>query len=604
MQASRGGITIVLLVTGSIAVASTAACQARATDAGAPGEWTMPAKNAAAWRYSELDQITAANVKGLKVKWSFSTGIPRGHEGQPLVVGSMMYIQSPYPNTVYALDLTKEGAPMAWTYTPEQNPKATSVACCDWVNRGISYAGGKLVMTTLDGQVISLDAKTGKEIWKVRHTNVDIAETITAAPFIFKDRVVVGNSGAEFGVRGKVAAYDLNSGKRIWLCYNNGPDDEMCLGKEFNKANPHYGQFGLGLKSWKGESWKTGGCTVWGWTSYDPELDLVYVSNGNTSPWSSPSRADYEVHDNKWCDAIFARKLSTGEAVWGFQQTVLDQWDYAGIQENFLVDLDWKGKPTKALVHFDRNGYVFVLDRANGTLLSAEKFYAATNWSERIDLKTARPVKVKENSPYDYNKNYKNVCPSAMGAHNHPPAAYSPDTKLFYVPANNLCMDFEPVPVTYVPGAPHVGANVLSYPGPGGHGGEFFAWDAAKGKMVWSIKDKYPVWSGSMVTKGGVAFFGTLEGWFKAVDAKTGKELWKHKTGSGIIGAPISFMGPDKKQYVAVYSGVGGWVGLPLVGGLSPDDPYGALGSTNLSNVTKLWQATAPGSTLYVFALD
>lgn len=204
------------------------------------------------------------------------------------------------------------------------------MACCDWISRGLSYAKGKIVMNTLDGQVIALDANTGKELWKVRHTNVNIAELTTIAPFVFDSTVIVGDSGAEFGVRGRVAAYDLETGKKKWDCYNNGPDEQMRLSKDFNAKNPNHGRFGEGLKSWKGDSWKTGGCAVWGGISYDPELKLIYVNSGNTSPWSSPSRADYGIHDNKWCDSTWARGLDTGEAVWAFQNTVLDQWLYAG----------------------------------------------------------------------------------------------------------------------------------------------------------------------------------------------------------------------------------------------------------------------------------
>ena len=562
-------------------------------------QWVLPGKNYSATRYSSLRQITANNVKNLKQVWSFSMGALRGHEGQPLVVNSTMYAHSAYPNHVYAIDLTKEGWPIKWKYTPVQDDRAVPVACCDLVHRGVNYAQGRIFMTTLDGQVIALDAETGKEVWKVRNADPTKGETQTMSGLVVKDKFIVGVSGGEFGIRGWVAAYDLNSGRQVWKAYSMGPDEDIKLAPDFNQANPHYGRFGEGTKTWPGERWRNGGGSTWGWYAYDPALNLFYYSTGNPGTWNPSVREG----DNKWSVSIFARNPDTGIAKWAYQMTPWDAWDYDGINEHVLVDLTVAGKPVKALVHFDRNGFAYLLDRTNGTLLSAEKFVPSTNWAERIDLKTGRPV----GDPSKRTKqgvNTKNICPAAMGGKNQQPVSFSPRTNLIYAGTNNLCMDYEGVEVKYIAGAPYVGANVRIFPAPGGYLGEFLAWDPAAGKKVWGIKEPFPVWTGTLVTAGDVVFYGTMDGWFKAVNAKSGAPLWKSKLPSGSIANPITFVGPDRKQYVAIYSGIGGWFGLPIAGNLSREDPLAALGAVGAAYGAGLDKVTSVGGTLHVFALE
>jgi len=254
------------------------------------GQWVTPAKNYSSTRFSTLNKITPQNVSKLKVAWSMSTGTLQGHEGAPLVVGSTMYVHSSYPNNVFALDLTKPGAPIKWKYTPKQDARAVPVACCDLVHRGLNYAHGKILMTTLDAQVLALDAKTGKEIWKAKNGDPTRGETITGAGLVVKDKFIVGISGGEFGVRGHVTAYDINSGKQVWRAYSTGPDEELLLAPDFNAANPHYGQKGEGTKTWSGDAWKRGGGTTWGWYSYDPALNLFYYSTGNPGTWNPDQR--------------------------------------------------------------------------------------------------------------------------------------------------------------------------------------------------------------------------------------------------------------------------------------------------------------------------
>ena len=363
--------------------------------------------------------------------------------------------------------------------------------------------------------------------------------------------------------------------------YSTGPEEEV--------------GFPGSVETWKGDEWKTGGGTTWGWYSYDPALNLLYYGTGNPGTWNPDQRPG----DNKWSMTIFARNPDTGKAKWAYQKTPHDAWDYDGINENVLVDVNIKGKVRKALVNFDRNGFVYTLDRETGELLGAEPFVHVT-WAKGIDMKTGRPIEVPEKRTSS-TKNTKNICPSAMGGKNQQPVAYSPRTGLFYVPTNNLCMDYEGVEVKYQAGQPFVGAIVVSSAGPGGHRGEFIAWDASAGKKMWGIKEDLAAWGGALATAGDVVFYGTMEGWLKAVDAKSGDVLWKFKTPSGIIGNPMTYVGPDGKQYVAILSGIGGWSGIGIAGGIGPEDPTAGLGALGaFSDVDKY---STLGGVLTVFSL-
>jgi len=554
---------------------------AKSTASDEDKQWTMQNKNYASTRYSGLDQVNTDTVKNLKVAWTFSTGVLRGHEGAPLVVGSTMYVHTPFPNIVYALDLTKEGAPVKWKYVPKQDPKVIPVACCDTVNRGLAYANGKIFQNQLDTTTVALDAETGKELWKVKQGDYKMGQTITSAPLVIKDKVISGISGGEFGVRGFVTANDVNTGKQVWRMYSTGPEAEVGFpGSE---------------ETWKGDEWKRGGGTTWGWYSYDPELNLLYYGSGNPGSWNPDQRPG----DNKWSMTIFARNPDTGKAAWAYQKTPHDRWDYDGINEMVLVDVDIKGQPRKVLANFDRNGFAYMLDRKTGELLAADPF-VTVNWATGVDLKTGRPIENPEKQTSSA-KNTKDICPSAMGGKNQQPVAFSPKTKLIYVPTNNLCMDYEGVQVKYQAGQPYVGAIVVSHPGPGGNRGEFIAWDPATNKKVWGIKEGLANWGGALATAGDVVFYGTMEGWLKAVNAKTGDVLWKFKTPSGIIGNPMTYVGPDNKQYVAVLSGIGGWSGIGVAAEIGAEDPTAGLGA--LGAFGDVANFSNQGGVLTVFAL-
>jgi lanthanide-dependent methanol dehydrogenase len=559
------------------------------------GQWTMPAKNYASTRYSELAEINADNVGKLQVAFTFSTGVNRGQEAAPIVVGGTMYVLSPYPNILYALDLTKDGAPLKWKYEPKPEAAAQGVACCDVVNRGPIFSGGKIFYNTLDGNTVAVEAETGKEAWKTKVGDINIGETMTMAPLVAKGRVLVGNSGGEYGVRGWLKALDAESGKVVWTAYSTGPDKDVLIGSKFK---PFYdtdkGQ-DLGVKTWPPDAWQQGGGTVWGWISYDPDLNLIYYGTGNPGPWNSDQRPG----DNKWTAGIFARDLDSGEARWFYQFSPHDLFDWDAVNEQILLDMAWNGQPRKVLVRPERNGYLYVIDRQSGEVLSAEPF-GTINAASGVDLKTGRLQYVEAKKP-QMNKVVRDICPTASGAKDWNPSAYSPKTGLLYIPHANLCMDVEHSTANYIAGTPYVGAEVRFKPGPGGHRGVFQAWDVRQAKSAWSLTENFPVWSGALATAGDVVFYGTMEGWFKAVDARSGKPLWQFKTGSGIIGQPTTYRGPDGKQYVAILSGVGGWSGAVVAGDLDVRDGTAALGFVNAMRDLK--DATTKGGTLHVFRL-
>jgi len=558
------------------------------------GQWLMPAKNYASTRYSELTEINTQTVKSLKVAWTFSTGVTRGEEAAPLVVGGTMYVVTPFPNYLYALDLANSGA-AKWVYKPPVDAAAQGVACCDQVNRGAAYDGGKIFYNTLDGQAVAVDAATGKEVWRTPLGDINKGESITMAPLVVKGKVLVGNSGGEFGVRGWLTALDEATGKIAWKAFSTGPDKDVLIGPNFKPFYAKDRGKDLGVSTWPPEAWRTGGGTVWGWISYDPELNLIFYGTGNPGPWNAEQRPGA----NQWTCGIFARDADTGEARWFYQLNPHDLQDYDGVNENVLLDLDVRGQRRKVLLHPDRDGLLYMIDRATGEVLSADAF-AFVNSNTGVDLKTGQ-IQVVEAKKTKQGETVREICPASPGAKDWQPSAFSPRTGLLYLPHNNLCMDFQGMEANYIAGTPFVGANVRMYAGPGGNRGAFTAWDPITGKPRWEIKEFFPAWSGALATAGDVVFYGTMEGWFKAVNAVTGQVLWQFKTGSGIIGQPVTYKGPDGKQYVAVLSGVGGWSGAIVAGKLDPRDATGALGFTGA--MTDLPKYSTAGGELYVFAL-
>lgn len=559
------------------------------------GDWVRPARDFASTRYSPLTQISVDSVSRLVPKATFATGNNQGHEAAPLVINETMYLVTPYPNDVFALDLTRPGLPVKWKYSPKPLPAAQGVACCDVVNRGAAYGDGLLVFNTLDNRTIALDGGSGDARWITQLGDINKGETMTMAPLIVKDVVLVGNSGGELGVRGWLTALDLHTGAIRWRAYSTGPDADVLIGPRFKPFYPRDRGMDLGVHTWPSEGWKTGGGTVWGWISYDPALNVVYYGTGNPGPWNDEQRPG----DNKWTSGIFARDVDTGEAVWAYQWSPHDLWDYDGINEQILLDLTIAGRARKVLVRPERNGYVYVVDRETGEVLSADPFAHITS-TLGVDVQTGRPTENPAKKP-SLGIVTREVCPASPGAKDWQPSAYSPQTGLLYIPGNNLCMDHEGVEANYIAGTPFVGANVRMYAGPGGYRGEFIGWDVSQRRKRWSIPEKYPVWSGAVATAGGVVFYGTMDGWFKAVDAGTGAVRWQFKMPSGVIGQPITYRGPDGKQYVAVFCGVGGWAGAIVSAQLDSRDATAALGFVNA--MSDLPRDTAAGGTLFVFGL-
>ena len=560
-----------------------------------PNQWVMPTGNYANTRYSELNQINKDNAKNLRPVWTFSTGVLRGHEGGPLVIGDVMYVHTAFPNNVFALDLNKNGQ-ILWKYEPKQDPSVIPVMCCDTVNRGVAYGDGKIILAQADTTVVALDAKTGQPVWSVKNGDPKKGETMTAPHWSSRTRSSSASAAASSASRRMSPPTISRTDRRRGGPIRSGPDDQILFDANTTELGKPVGK-DSSLKTWQGDQWKIGGGGTWGWYSYDPQLNLIYYGSGNPSTWNPVQRPG----DNKWSMTIFARNPDTGIAKWVFQMTPHDEWDYDGVNEMILADINVKGQPTKALVHFDRNGFGYTLNRETGALLVAEKFDPKVNWATHVDMQTGRPEVVKQYSTQAQgeDKNTKGICPAALGTKDQQPAAFSPKTGLFYVPTNHVCMDYEPFKVSYTAGQPYVGATLSMFPPQGDSNlGNFIAWDAGTGKIVWSDPEPFSVWSGALATAGDIVFYGTLEGYLKAVDMQTGKELYQFKTPSGIIGNVNTFT-HGGKQYIAVLSGVGGWAGIGMAAGLTKDtDGLGAVGAYKaLANYTQL------GGVLTVFGL-
>ncbi len=603
-------------------IASAAADQEKAI--ANPDNWAAPRGDYTNQAYSKLTQINQGNVKNLKAAWTFATGVNRGHEGSPVVVGHMMYVHTAFPNNIYALDLN-DNQKIVWSYFPKQDPSVQAVLCCDNVSRGLGYGDGKIFLQQNDGTLVALDAASGKKVWDVKNVDPKVGATNTNAPHVIKDKVLTGCSGAEFGVRCFIQAYNIKDGSVAWKAYSTGPDSEVLIGKDFNKDTPLYsalsvyedvaggnkqggsfkkidtaklkgGEKDLGLKTWLKpqavkDGWQHGGGSVWGWWPYDPKTNLVYYGTGNPSVWNP----DVRPGDNKWSMTVFARDLNTGVARWGMQMTPHDEWDYDGINEVILFD---NGGKTYAW-HHDRNGFAYTWQADNGVLVAAEKVHPFVNWATDVDKKSGVPNKLATASTHqDYNA--KGVCPAALGTKDQQPASYSPKTGLIYSPLNHVCMTYEPVESKYVAGQPWVGATLTMFAGPDGVMGGFAAYDPMTNKKAWYNKEKFSAWGGSLNTASDLVFYGTLDRWFKALDAKTGKELWKFQVGSGVIGNAFTYTNGGK-QHVGVLSGIGGWAGVAMNLGLTnPTDALGAAGG--YAELTK-YNAAPGGGALTVFSL-
>jgi len=490
-------------------------------------------------RFSGLNQINTGNVKNLRVAWMHSLGALESQESTPLVVGDTMYVTSSTgPKYVFALD-AKTGK-TKWTHQPELPNDYFATVCCGLDNRGVAYANGKIFFGRLDAKLVALDANTGKQLWQATVADYKAGHAITSPPTVYKNLVVTGIAGGEYGIRGFVQAFDQNTGKSVWKTY----------------TIPGAGE--PGNETWKGDSWKTGAGSTWLVGSFDPKLNLLYWSTSNGGPWGGQTRgndsSDIGQFTNLWTSSQLAFDADTGKIVWGYQYTPSDVWDYDGVNEAVLADINVGGQSTPALLHADRNGFFYVLNRQTGKLLSAEPV-VPVNWAKGVDLNTGMPIEDPTKRPR-LGVWARNVCPNLIGGKNWEPMSYSQQTGLVYIPLFNMCMDIANKSEEYTPGKFYLASEFnLDMAGSEGKNlAEFVAWDPVAKKKVWGIKEDLPFLSGAMTTAGGLVFYGNQHGDLKAVNAKTGEILWQFDVGTGILQSPITYV-VGGKQYLAVVAG-------------------------------------------------
>ena len=552
---------------------------------GTTAEWTSHGGNLEGTHYSELNEInlntigTLAQPKLIQ-EFALQTGVNGSHMGTPLVVGSILYVVTPFPNRLVAYDLSKAGA-IRWTFTPTVNRYAFGVNCCDTVNRGPAYANGLVVYNTLDDTTVAVNALTGTQAWRTTLADPHTGVTTNGATLIVPNKakpgsslVIVGSSSGEMGMRGWVKALDLATGALVWTAYTTGSDKEVMINP--STYAPFYGKDKAGdqgISSWEANKWQQGGSSVWGYITYDATNDLLFYGTSQPGVWN----ADQRPGDNKWGASVFARKASTGEARWIYQVTPHDQWDYDSVSESTPIDLATpiitaSGPHSQVLVHFDKNGFAYTFDRLTGEVLSAPSFGAvpaSINWADHIDLVSGLPVLNLDSNGNPIKGTHQgtvtqNICPSAMGMKGWEPSAYSPKTNTFFVPTFNLCMDYQGLKAEYIAGAPYMGMDMTIKVGPAPNPnppyytmGEMVAWDLAAGTRKWAMPEPAPVYGGVLATKGDLIFYGSLDNTFKARNADTGALVFTAPLECSTVGSPISFTGADGHQRIAVFSGVG-----------------------------------------------
>jgi len=617
--ASRLGAGLLFLL--SMGLSSTGAWAAT-TAPGTGAQWTTHGGTLAGTRYSELDQINTANIGRLVEEFSFQTGVNGSHMGAPLVVGGILYAVTPFPNKLVAYDLGNGGA-IKWTFTPSVNRYAFGVNCCDTVNRGPAYGTtstgrGLIVYNTLDATTVAVDAITGAQVWRTTLDNPRTGVTTNGHALIVPNKaasapansslVIVGSSSGEMAVRGWVQALDLDTGALKWKAYSTGSDADVKILSSYKAFYPKDQGTDQGIYSWdngNGAKWRQGGSSVWGYFTYDVANDLLFYGTSQPGVWN----ADQRPGDNKWGASIFARKASTGEAMWIYQVTPHDNWDYDAISESVPLDLKSpmmkaNGQPTtQILVHFNKNGFAYTFDRTTGEILSAPKYGAnpaTVNWADSIDLATGLPH-VDPNKFTHQGVVTKNICPSAMGLKGWEPTAFSPNTNLFYVPTFNLCMDYQGLKTELVAGAPYMGIDMTMGPGPGfDDKGNWFmaqlvAWDFTAQSRKWAISEpSSPIYGGVLATAGNLIFYTTLDNKFKGFSALDGTKLFEATLECSSVGSPITFTAPDGQQRIAVFSGVG-W----LAGGFTASGKP-CPGRTNSESAT----ATNGGGRVHVYKLQ
>jgi PQQ-dependent dehydrogenase (methanol/ethanol family) len=539
-------------------------------------------------------EIGVDTVAMLKLAFAFRTGSPHGHAGAPQVAGNTLFLMTPFPHTLFALDLTRPGAPVRWQYAPNPNGKAEGLACCDTINMGPTVAGDRVYVNTLDGHTMALEAKNGSVAWDVATANLSSGETLTSSPLVADGKVFVGNAGDDYGARGWIAALDPGTGRELWRRFSTGPDKDVGIGPGFT---PHYAAdrgADLGETTWSASDWEHGGGSVSGPILYDPELNLILHGTGHPAPWNPDQHPGY----NKWTSGLFARDPDTGMARWFDQLNPHDLFALGSAGTNLMVDRTWRGTARKLMIHPDPNGYVYVLDRDTGEIVSAEPLTTVTA-THGVDLASGA-LRRDDNRASRFGTVTRDVCPGWPGAVGGA-SALSTDGKLLYIPVSRLCMDMEARNTSFIEGTAFIGANLRAKSPSDGMRGALIGWDIDAGRPAWVVQEKFPVAGGVLALASGVVFYGTLDGILKAVDGRSGRELWRFQASSGIIGQPMTYRGPDGHPYIAVLAGLGGTFGTVARHGIDKRDATAAFGMANaLQDVPS---PADPSGTLYVFGL-
>jgi lanthanide-dependent methanol dehydrogenase len=567
-----------------------------ALTAGAP----QVALAAEANHFDTLTEINTGNVTRMKLVFSFRTGQAGGQSGAVAVLDDLLLLQTAFPHTVYALDIRQQAAPIRWTFTPPSDRRAAGLTCCDATVGGPAVADGQIVVNTLDGHTIALDAATGRVRWDVAAASVASGETLSSSPVIAGDRIIIGNAGDDFGARGWVAGLDASTGATIWKRFDTGPDRDVGIGTGFNPPYPHDQGQGGGVTSWPPQAWQQGGGGLAGNFAYDSDRGILVYGTGHPAPWNPDPRPG----DNKWTSGLFARDVRTGDAHWFVSVNPHDLYALGAAGSVLFADMPWQGQECGLIIHPDANGQVYVLDRGTGAILSVAPF-VQVNATHGVDIATGtlRRNVTMEVSPNAVTRDICPAWPGATGADGTSlgAAALSPQTHLLYIPTSRLCMDMEPRDTSYMSGTSFIGANLRMKAASGISRGALVAWDVIGAKPAWTVAEDFPVEGGVLATGGGLVFYGTLDGVFKAVDARDGHVLWQFQASSGIIGQPITFRLADGRQYVAITAGIGGPAGRVAENGIDPRDATAAHGYANA--LRDLKQPADPSGTLYVFAL-
>jgi len=532
--------------------------------------------------------LTPQNVDRLRPAFSLRTDQPGRPAAAPLVAGNRLFFLTPFPHTVYAVDLSEPGGAVAWRYSPEADGRAAGLTEGSREG-GLALAGDRLYLNTLDGHTLALDAASGAVAWQARIADPALGETLAAAPLVAGGRVVLGNAGDRFGARGWIAALDAATGQLLWRRFSTGPDAEVGIGPGFQPLDPADAGGQRGVATWPPSAWQHGGGGVSGPILWDAASDLLFHGTGHPAPLNPDQRQG----DNRWTSGLFAREAATGLARWFAPTNTHDLYGLGGQAPSLLLDHSWEGRARRLLVHPDGNGYVYVLDRDSGAMLSAQPF-VPMNATDGVDLRTGvlsrNPAKAVRQGGLT-----RDICPGYPGAVTAA-AAFLPATGLLYIPARQLCMDMEARNANFIPGTGFTGANRRARPAGEASRGALLGWDLAAARPAWTVPERFPLDGDVLATEGGLVFYGTPDGMLKALDARTGAELWHFQAGSGIMARPVAFTGPDGRPWLAV-----------LAGSDEPEaeiDMRDATAASGLANVLQdLPPSRDPAVTLHVFRL-